>query len=200
MSLSLHRSCSSFTYEMKRPTTKKIGQTLLIAWLLSPIPMGISAILIWDELSLAASIASALITLPYVVWTSWFLWRFFHTKLIRTKLGRTLSFTLPIITLVNFLIKNLTPRKIGLSEDLSSDSPFDLVWYTLPQTAFGFPSPVARFYEEELPVAPFGSQIIDIASFFGNIWFLFGSMFLIVGIHALYLNWRSTKLIVNQSC
>ena len=166
---------------MRKISTKRQGKILLLLWLVSPIALIVLTFATWNELSASSIIFTAGFVTPYIVMTGIFTYGvLFAQPNSSRRRGITLS-VLPIIGICYFIYRNAIPYRIFLAEG-ENDSPFDKVWYFWPQTAYGYPSPAVRIFDQVLPIAPHSSWLIDISSLLMNIWFLSGFVFIAVGL------------------
>lgn len=182
---------------MQKLGTKRLGIILSLAWLLSPIGWVVIAFGIRDELSFPAIFVTGLFVTPYILGTVYFAYRVLCANKQKSKGEAIGLLAIPLCLIGYFIFRNVCPYRVFLPEG-AHDSPFDMVWYSYPQTAYGFPNPIVRIFDNELPVRPFGSRLVDVSSLFCNIWELFGAIFVVFATIAVWHKWRSGRLAANK--
>lgn len=107
-----------------------------------------------------------------------------YSKSIRTNLKHGKHYFRVILTLIIllFVAQNIIPRRIEPNADFI-DSPFDEFWFSGTQQSFGFPYPVVRFFDEDIP--GLNNPYWDIPSLFSNIFLLTLALYLLIGLYLL---------------
>jgi len=155
---------------------KKFALIFTVAWGIGMVVLCGMAF-VSDELSIWWISWTAIFVTPFLLGTAFFYLLIFYGSLWR----RWYLAVLPGLFLALVIFQNFVPRHF---QGDGNDSPFDRIWYSWPQTAYGYPSPVYRIFDEKLE--PYGAHLLDVSSGLLNLWMLAGGLFFLLGAEVLF--------------
>ncbi|PQO27131.1 hypothetical protein [Blastopirellula marina] len=166
---------------------RQLGIALGIGWLLLPLVACAGALVLWksnNEFTWAGHLFAAVISLPLILGTAIFsLVAIRRLRQVRSwkRLSQAMLL-LPILLTVGYAVwLNASPQRI--TPDSVTTSPGDFYFEYAPQTAFGFPFPFYRIYDQVQPdqhFASIGQNFFDFSSLLGNMTFWSFPVYLIV--------------------
>ncbi len=169
--------------------TWKLGCLSIIYFPASSLALTVFSFAV-DELSFIALIISIFATLIYLFLSFLFYHRIYSDFTHRQffPLATVLVMSPAVLFIAFFIYMNTRSHHFTLEN--SVDSPFDRIWYSWDQTAYGYPSPFLRFFHQ--PLKGFGDHLYDFSSFFGNIDFMLFALSIYAAAVAVFLRIRKT--------
>lgn len=166
---------------------RQLGIALGMGWLLLPFVACAGALVLWrsdNEFTWAGHLFAAIISLPLILGTAILsLVAFRWLRQVRSwkRLSQAMLL-LPIFLTIGYAVwLNASPQRI--TPDTVTTSPADFYFEYAPQTAFGFPCPFYRIYDQARPDQHFASieqNFFDFSSLLGNMTFWSFPVYLIV--------------------
>ena len=164
----------------------------VIAWSVSPISfIALGLLVLWiGSLSPLSTFITFLYVFAYAFVTARFFRVFYRSDIAQQKPWIQFALLSSIFVPVTYIAsRQFSPIRI-----LQSQSPggvFSEFWYSLDQVAYGYPSPIVRFFDTADSI--YGDKLIDWVSLLLTIWVAILFIFLLLATFAIILKLTTKK-------